>query len=349
MSAKRPRPAIPVLVHVDNPAEVGSVTVDTSTIEGKMDTVIANQNRIYDKIPTSSGGGSADLTTVNEKITDLAEAVGPLTSTHEIGNLLGRVKNISRSVGDYNVPLSLTDTDLRSLLYNVREAIGYSSTSPTTSGTSIRNKLATIDTNTTTVKNMIGTDNSVTADTSLIGATRNLVATVGKYGTQMDIDDTTIRGFLYNMRNAIGSVSNSPTTTGSTVRDLLFTLKGSIGPANSTAADSNLLGSVKNLIGSIGSSNGGIFLKDKTIRALLYNLREGIGNAENSPTATENTVRGLLTAIKENTASGGGGGGADLTTVNEKTTALAAAIGSASDDSSTVSVIGLLKSITDKY
>lgn len=281
MSAKRPRPAIPVLVHVDNPTEAGSVTVDTSTIEGKMDTVITNQNRIYDKIPTSAGGGgggSADLTTVNEKITSLVETIGPLNSTFEIGNLLGRVKNISRAVGDFNVPVSLTDTDLRSLLYNVREAIGYSSTSPTTSGTSVRNKLATIDTNTTTVKNMIGTNNNTTTDTSLIGATRNLVATMGKFGTQMDVDDTTIRGFLYNMRNAIGSVSIPPTTTGSTVRD-------------------------------------------------------------------------LLTAIKENTASGGGGGGgsADLTTVNEKTTALASAIGSASDDSSTVSVIGLLKSITDKY
>lgn len=281
MSAKRPRPAIPVLVHVDNPAEVGSVTVDVSTIEGKMDTVINNQNRIYDKIPTSGGGGgsSADLTTVNEKITALVETVGPLNSTYEIGNLIGRVKNISRSVGDYNVPLSLTDTDLRSLLYNVREAIGYSSTSPTTSGTSIRNKLTTIDTNTTIMKDAIG-------------------------------------------------------------------------PTNSSAADNNLLGSVRNIVGTLGSSNGGIFLKDKTIRALLYNLREGIGNAENSPTTTGNTVRDLLTAIKENTASGGSGGGggsADLTTVNEKTTALAAAIGSASDDSSTVSVIGLLKSITDKY
>lgn len=352
MSAKRPRPAIPVLVHVDNPAEVGDVTVDTSTIEGKIDTVINNQNRIYDKIPTSGGGGggsSADLTTVNEKITALAETIGPVNSTYEIGNLIGRVKNISRSVGDYNVPLSLTDTDLRSLLYNVREAIGYSSTSPTSSGTSIRNKLATIDTNTATVKDIIGTNNGVYTDNTLIGATRNLIATMGKFGTQMDVDDTTIRGFLYNMRNAIGSVSSPPTATGSTVRDLLFTLKGSIGPANSTAADNNLLGSVKNLIGSIGSSNGGIFLKDKTIRALLYNLREGIGNAENSPTTTGSTVRDLLTAIKENTASGGSGGSADLTTVNEKTTALAAAIGSASDDSTTVSVIGLLKSITDKY
>ena len=278
MSAKRPRPAIPVLVHVDNPTEAGSVTVDTSTIEGKMDTVITNQNRIYDKIPTSGGGGSsADLTTVNEKITALAETVGPLNSTYEIGNLLGRVKNISRSVGDYNVPLSLTDTDLRSLLYNVREAIGYSSTSPTTSGTSIRNKLATIDTNTTTMKNAIGTLNSSSKDTDLIGCVRNLRVAVGVSGDQLSLNDTNIRSILYNIRTAIGSGSATPTLTGTSVRD-------------------------------------------------------------------------LLTQIKENTASGGGGGGsADLTTVNEKTTALAAAIGSASDDASTVSVIGLLKSITDKY
>ena len=273
MSAKRPRPAIPVLVHVDNPAEVGSVTVDVSTIEGKMDTVITNQNRIYDKIPTSAGGGgsSADLTTVNEKITALATSVGPADSNLASNNLLGAVKNLSASVGDFN-------------------------STPSDAGTSVRS-------------------------------------------------------FLYNLREGIGNAKNPPTTTGSTVRDLLFILKGSIGPTNSTAADNNLLGSVKNLIGSIGSSNGGIFLKDKTIRALLYNLREGIGNAENSPTTTGNTVRDLLTAIKENTASGGGGSGgsADLTTVNEKTTALAAAIGSASDDASTVSVIGLLKSITDKY
>ena len=279
MSAKRPRPAIPVLVHVDNPAEVGSVTVDTSTIEGKMDTVITNQNRIYDKIPTSSGESSADLTTVNEKTTALAEAIGPVSSTYETGNLLGRVKNISRVVGDFNVPLTLTDTDIRSLLYNVREAIGYSSTSPTTTGTSIRNRMTTIETNTTTMKNMIGTNNSTTSETSLIGAARNLVGAVGSYGGSLNAKGTTVRSFLYN-------------------------------------------------------------------------LCRGVGDSFNTPSATETTIRGLLTAIKENTASGGSGGGggsADLTTVNEKTTALAAAIGSASDDSSTVSVIGLLKSITDKY
>ena len=324
MSAKRPRPAIPVLVHVDNPAEVGSVTVDTSTIEGKMDTVITNQNRIYDKIPTSGGGGSADLTTVNEKITTLATAIGPASSTSTDDNIFGHVRNLHYAVGDTTAIPTATDTSVRGLLTAAKE-------------------------NTAIMRNMIGTNNSATTDTSLIGAARNLVATMGKYGTQMDVDDTTIRGFLYNMRNAIGSVSSPPTTTGSTVRDLLLALNTVAGTLSSSSKDTDLIGCVRNLRVAVGVSGDQLSLNDTNIRAILYNLRTAIGSGSATPTLTGTSVRDLLTQIKENTASGGGGGSADLTTVNEKTTALAAAIGSASDDSSTVSVIGLLKSITDKY
>ena len=274
MSAKRPRPAVPVLVHVDNPAEVGSVTVDTSTIEGKMDTVITNQNRIYDKIPTSTGGGSsADLTTVNEKTTALAAAIGPANATTEDRNLIGHVINLVGSIGDFNYPVSQTGS--------------------------------------------------------------------------------TVRGFLNNIRNAIGNGTDEPTLTGNTVRDLLMQIKTTTGPITSGLTANNLIGFVKNISASIGDGNSTITANATHLRSLLYNIRQAVGSTTNEPTIKGTTVRDLLLAIKENTASGGGGGGgggsADLTTVNEKTTALAAAIGSASDDSSTVSVIGLLKSITDKY
>ena len=245
MSAKRPRPAIPVLVHVDNPTEAGSVTVDTSTIEGKMDTVITNQNRIYDKIPTSSGGGgSADLTTVNEKITSLATSIGPASSTSSDDNIFGHVRNLHYSVGD---------------------------------------------------------------------------------------------------------AAKEPSLTGNSVRDLLSQIKTTTGAITSVSKDNNLFGFVKNISSTVGDCNATITANASHLRSILYNIRQAVGSSMSTPTATETTVRGLLTAIKENTASGGSGGSADLTTVNEKTTALAAAIGSASDDSSTVSVIGLLKSITDKY
>lgn len=274
MSAKRPRPAIPVLVHVDNPTEAASVVVDTSTIEGKMDTVITNQNRIYDKIPTSSGGGggSTDMTTVNANTTALATAIGTTDSTTGNNDLLGLVKNI-------------------------RGAIGI-------------------------------------------------------LGTGLPLSSDSVRSFLYNMREGIGNSASDPSLTGNTVRDLLMQIKTTTGPITSGLADNNLFGFVKNISASVGDGNSIITANATHLRSLLYNIRQAVGSSTSTPTIEGTTVRDLLTAIKENTASGGSGGGggsADLTTVNEKTTALAAAIGSASDSSSTVSVIGLLKSITDKY
>ena len=298
MSAKRPRPAIPVLVHVDNPTEAGSVTVDTSTIEGKMDTVITNQNRIYDKIPTSSGGSSVDLTTVNQKITTLAAAVGPANAGTGDRNLIGHVINLVGSIGDFNAASTPSGGTVRSYLSNIRNAIGNSTIDPTATETTVRGLLTAIKENTAS----------------------------GGSGGSADL--TTVNENTTTMKNAIGTLSSS-------------------------SKDTDLIGCVRNLRNSIGVSGNQLLPSGDSIRSFLFNLCKAVGNSYDTPTSTENTIRGLLLAIKENTASGGGGGGsggsADLTTVNEKTTALAAAIGSASDDSSTVSVIGLLKSITDKY
>ena len=248
MSAKRPRPAIPVLVHVDNPGEVGSVTVDTSTIEGKMDTVINNQERIYNKIPSGTSGSGADLTTVNENTTSLASSIGPPTSITSDNNIFGAVKNIRNAIGDYHTTDALSGTTVKSRLRNIQTSIGDAS--------------------------------SATSET-----------------------DSTVKGYLLNIKNIIGPTIDSTT------------------------------------------------ISQPTVRGILINLRNAVGDSTTAPTDGGTSIRDLLTAIKANTASGGGGGGgsADLTTVNEKTTALAAAIGSADDSSSTVSVIGLLKSITDKY
>lgn len=324
MSAKRPRPAIPVLVHVDNPTEAASVVVDTSTIEGKMDTVITNQNRIYDKIPTSAGGSSADLTTVNANTTALVTAIGAASSTSSDDNIFGHVRNLQYSVGDSTKTPSLTGNSARDLLLQIKTATG--------------------------------TTDSTYENIDLLGRVKNITRAVGDYNVQVSLTDTDIRSLLYNMREAIGYSSTSPTTSGTSIRNKLATIdtntttiKNAVGTTDSTSEAYDLLGRVKNLVLSVGDFNGGFAINGVTIRSFLYNLREAIGSGGGIPSATGTTVRDLLTAIKENTASGGSGGSADLTTVNEKTTALAAAIGSASDDSSTVSVIGLLKSITDKY
>ena len=298
MSAKRPRPAIPVLVQVDNPAEVGSVVVDTSTIEGKMDTVITNQNRIYDKIPTSSGGGgSADLSTVNQKITTLAAAVGLANSGTGDRNLIGHVINLVGSIGDFNAASTPSGGTVKSYLSNIRNAIGNSTVDPTAT-------------------------------------------------------ETTVRGLLTAIKENTASGGSGGSADLTTVNENTTTMKSAIGTLNSSSKDTDLIGCVRNLRVAVGASGNQLLPSGDSIRSFLFNLCKAVGNSYDTPTSTENTIRGLLLAIKENTASGSGGGGggsADLTTVNEKTTALAAAIGSASDDSSTVSVIGLLKSITDKY
>lgn len=364
MSAKRPRPAIPVLVHVDNPTEAASVTVDTSTIEGKMDAVINNQERIYNKIPTSSGGGggSADLTTVNEKITTLAAAVGPANAATGDRNLIGHVINLVGSMGDFNAPVSPNGGTVKAFLNNIREGIGNSTADPTTTGTSVRDLLSQIKTAT-------GTTDSGLGAADLLGLVKNVRSAIGPYNTTVSPRETTVRSFLYNLCQAVGDSFNAPTTTENTVRGLLTAIKentasgddlttvnekitainAAVGDGAVLANDQSLIGLAKGIKASLGSMDVSDTKSNSNIKGRLYNIQSSIGDALNLPSVTGTSVRDLLAAIKENTASGGGGSSTDMTTVNEKTTALAAAIGSADDDSSTVSVIGLLKSIADKY
>lgn len=284
---KRPRPAIPLLVHVDNPTEAASVTVDTSAVEGKLNTVISNQERIYEKIPTSTGGGgggAADMTTVNEKTTALADAVGTTTSGETTNTLVGLAKNIKGAVGDWNEALDLSETTVRSMLYNLRNSVGDATVYPTPTGNTIR---------------------------SLLYQARNMSETTSQKTT--------------SLVNTVGTPNDS--VGANTLYGKLFRVASTLGTPNETPGNSS-------------------------IYAFLNNIKTSIGTSTSDPSSTGNSVRDLLAAIKENTASGGGGGGggsSDLTIVNEKTTALATAIGTADDTSSTVSVIGLLKSITDKY
>ena len=285
---KRPRPAIPLLVHVDNPTEAASVTVDTSAIEGKLNTVISNQERIYEKIPTSTGGGgggTAGMTTVNEKTTALADAVGTTTSGGDTHTLVGLTKNIKGAVGDWNGSVSPTSLSVRGLLYNLMSSVGNSTASPTPMGDSVRDLMVQ-------QKNMSASIREYTMSLASVAGTPNDV-----------IDAKTLYGKLFRVASTLGNPNETP-----------------------------------------GNSS---------VYAFLNNIKTSIGTSTSEPSSTGNSVRDLLTAIKENTASGGGGGGgggsSDLTIVNEKTTALATAIGTADDTASTVSVIGLLKSITDKY
>ena len=156
-----------------------------------------------------------------------------------------------------------------------------------------------------------------------------------------------------------------PTPTGNTIRSLLFQTRNmsettsekttavanTVGTPNDEINANTLYGKLFRVASTLGTPNE--TPGNSSIYAFLSNIKSGIGNSTSVPNKNGDSVRDLLAAIKENTASGGSGGGgggsSDLTIVNEKTTALATAIGTADDTSSTVSVIGLLKSITDIY
>ena len=241
---KRPRPAIPLLVHVDNPTEAASVTVDTSAVEGKLNTVISNQERIYEKIPTSTGGGgggAADMTTVNEKTTALAAAVGTIDSGQGADTLVGLCKNIRGAIGHWNMELGLSETTVRSMLYNLRNSVGDATVYPTPTGNTIR---------------------------SLLFQTRNMSETTSEKAT------------------ALVSTVGSPTDAvdANTLYGKLFRVASTLGTPNETPGNSS-------------------------IYAFLSNIKSGIGNSTSVPNKNGDSVRDLLTAIKENTASGGGGGG----------------------------------------
>ena len=357
MSAKRPRPAIPVLVHVDNP---------------------------------SSGGGSSDMTTVNENTTTLKNIVGTNDSTIADTSLIGAARNLVASVGNFNSTPSTTGSTVRSFLFNLREGIGSSTSTPTATGTTVRDLLTAIKENTasggggggesgadlttvnekiTTLAEAVGPANAGTGDRNLIGHVINLVGSIGDFNAASTPSGGTVKSYLSNIRNAIGNSTIDPTATETTVRGLLTAIKentasgddlttvnekitainAAVGDGAVDANEQSLIGLAKGIKASLGSMSASDTKSSSNIKGRLYNIQSSIGDALNSPSVTGTSVRDLLAAIKKNTASGSGGGGADLTTVNEKTTALAAAIGSASDSSSTVSVIGLLKSITDKY
>lgn len=362
MSAKRPRPAIPVLVHVDNPTEAASVTVDTSTIESKMNTVINNQERIYNKIPSGTSGSGADLTTVNENTTNLVASIGPPTSITSDNNIFGTVKNIKSAIGNYHETDSLLGTTVKSRLYNIQSSLGNATVDPTSTGTTVRDLLSQIKTAT-------GTTDSGLGAADLLGLVKNVRSAIGAYNTTVSPRETTVRSFLYNLCQAVGDSFNAPTTTENTVRGLLTAIKentasgddlttvnekitainAAVGDGAVLANDQSLIGLAKGIKASLGSMDASDSKANSDIKGRLFNIQSSIGDALILPSPTGTSVRDLLAAIKQNTASGGGGSSTDMTTVNEKTTALAAAIGSADDDSSTVSVIGLLKSIADKY
>lgn len=215
MNNKRPRPTVPVLVHVENPTEAASITVDTSKIEGQLDTVIENQEKIYDKIPTL-GGSSTDLTTVNEKTTQLATAVGQAGDSYGSLTVLGLLKNINQTTGD--------KTDAASA-GTIKAVLGNASDGP---------DLHTIMGRLSRLWDSVGAPADNQTVSSLMGRATAIKNTLG--ATTSSISANNIIGVLSNLRNAVGNANvNNFSGIPGTVRGLLADIKTNTAKSSKSA------------------------------------------------------------------------------------------------------------------
>lgn len=343
---KRPRPAVPVLVHVDNQTEVDNtiVTENVKSINKTLGSpndystntsVVGLLKGIKENI-TSGGGGSGggvDMTTVN-------------TNTTQINNVLGDVSE--------------------------------GSTSGTINGRFQRNNELTerIATDVLNMHNAVGANTDNAGFSTIVGQLKQTNQTLGTARSTTDSEDlfgkiSTIRNYtennndkLVNIKNAIGEAGD--VVSASTISGRLHSVAYVTGKLNDSASDNTISGklsaiknllnnnygntdAIKSTVGKVSDDPTGTTISARLAAiknantsnyTIVYNLRSNIGFPDDNP--ADNTVIGLLKGIKE---SGGSGVGADMTTVNTKTTAINAAIGATSDESTANTVIGLLKRI----
>ena len=325
---KRPRPAVPVLVHVDNP----------------------------------SGGDSAEVT---EEVKSLSNAVGPLSDSAQRRSLVAMTSDMRKALNDSteaveNIHSNIgtttdfsTDTTVIGLLKNIKENM-------TGGGGGGGVDMTTVNTNTTQINDNIGTSSDTTANTTVIGRLANI--------QQQSILANTALGTAssgQNTNDVIGKLkqiqlNGSNTYTQVTdIKDTTDVLSAKLGATSETGTSGTVIGRLASLqektnaintaLGTADSdkNTNNVIGKLKQIQLNVLssaNLTNAIDSAVGAPNnaSSSNTVIGLLKAIKEN---GGSGTGTDMTTVNAKTTAINAAIGATSDESTANTVIGLLKRI----
>ena len=327
---KRPRPAVPVLVHVDNP----------------------------------SGGDSAEVT---EEVKSLSNAVGTLTDSAQRRTLMTMTSDMRKALDDSteaveNIHSNIgtttdfsTDTTVIGLLKNIKENMAGGG-----GGSGGGVDMTTVNTNTTQINNVLGNVSEESTSGTINGRLqRNNELTERTATNVLNMHDavglntdnagySTIVGQLKQTNQTLGTVRS--TTTSEDLFGKISTIRNYTENNNGKLVDiKNTTGDIKSTLGKVSDESTGTTIsarlaaiKSATVSnySVVDNLRNHIGFPNDTP--TENTVIGLLKGIKEN---GGSGSGADMTTVNTKTTAINAAIGATSDESTANTVIGLLKRI----
>ena len=306
---KRPRPAVPVLVHVDNPSggDSAEITEEVKSLSNAVGTLTDSAQRRTLMTMTSDMRKALDDST--EAVENIHSNIGTTTDFSTDTTVIGLLKNIKENMagggggsggGVDMTTVNTNTTQINNVLGNVSEE----STSGTINGRLQRNNELTENNNDklVNIKNAIGEAGDVVSASTISGRLHSVAYVTG---TRTDsADDTTISGKLQAIKSTVGKVSDDP--AGTTISARLAAIKN--------AATSNY--------------------------TIAYNLRDNIGFPNAEP--TDNTVIGLLKGIK---ANGGSGGGADMTTVNTNTTDIKNTIGTSGDPQDTNTISGKLSAL----
>ena len=209
---KRPRPAIPVLVHVDNQTEVDN-TIVTKNVKSINETlgspndystntsVVGLLKGIKENITGGGGGsgGGVDMTTVNTNTTQINNVLGDVSEGSTSGTINGRFQRNNE----------LTERISTDVL-NIHSAVGANTDNA---------GFSTIVGQLKQTNQTLGTVRSTTASDDLFGK----ISTIRNYtennnGKLVDIKNTT-----GDIKSTLGKVSDGP--TGTTISGKLQAIK----------------------------------------------------------------------------------------------------------------------------
>ena len=366
---KRPRPAVPVLVHVDNPSggDSAEITEEVKSLSNSVGTLSDSAQRRSLVAMTSDMRKALDDST--EAVENIHSNIGTTTDFSTDTTVIGLLKNIKENMagggggsggGVDMTTVNTNTTQINNVLGNVSEE----STSGTINGRLQRNnELAErTATNVLNMHNAVGSNTDNVGSSTIVGQLKQTNQTLGTVRSTTASEDlfgkiSTIRNYtennndkLVNIKKAIGEAGD--VVSASTISGRLHSVAYVTGTITDSADDTTISGklqAIKSTVGKVSDNSTGTTISARLAAiksattsnySVVDNLRDHVGFPSDQP--TDNTVIGLLKAIKEN---GGSGTGADMTTVNTKTTAINAAIGATSDESTANTVIGLLKRI----
>lgn len=320
---KRPRPAIPVLVHVDNQTEVDN-TIVTKNVKSINETlgspndystntsVVGLLKGIKENITGGGGGsgGGVDMTTVNTNTTQINNVLGDVSEGSTSGTINGRFQRNNE----------LTERIATDVL-NMHNAVGANTDNA---------GFSTIVGQLKQTNQTIGTVNSTTTEDTISGKLLSLKILLN------NTDENTRA-----IKSTVGKVSDG--STGTTISAKLAAIK--------SATTSNY-SVVDNLRDQVGFTNDKP--TDNTVIGLLKGIKESGGSGSGADMTTVNTN---TTAIKD--TIGTSGDAQDTNTISGKLSALRGTnntialysetirnnLGVSSDSSSSNTVIGLLKRI----